>query len=159
MLKKLALVVLLAACSSADTAPTESTNLATPTAPHSQRTQWRARIAEDLARMPADQRVGLAQLQPALTRAQFLRFTDDAIHDARAASVFLDRLANGNESEGVRAALVDALPRTGGLYADAVVELVAAERSHTVRAAYVHTARRAPAAEAIAIAERGIADA
>lgn len=102
---------------------------------------------------------GLETLQPSVTRAGFLRFTDDAIHDPRAARVFLDRLEAGTESEGVRAALVDALPRTGGEYADAVLVLMAKERSPIVRAAYVHTARRAPPMQAIAIAERGFADA
>lgn len=100
----------------------------------------------------------LYQLQPSVTRAGFLRFTDEAIHDPRATRVFLDRLESGTESEGVRAALVDALPRTGGEYADAVIVLLETERSPIVRAAYVHTARRAPGKQAIAIAQRGLAD-
>jgi hypothetical protein len=104
------------------------------------------------------QRVELESLQPSVTRAGHLRFTTKAIHDPRAARVFLDRLQVGTESEAVRAALVEALPRTGGDYADEVLELMARERSAMVRAAYVHTARRAPAAQAIAIAERGFAD-
>lgn len=104
------------------------------------------------------QETELATLQPTPTRAGFLRFTTKAIHDPRAARVFLDRLESGTESEGVRAALVEALPRTGGDYADAALELMATERSPIVRAAYVHTARRAPTAQALAIAERGFAD-
>ncbi len=111
--------------------------------------------AEDMSEA---QETELMQLPPSVTRAGFLRFTDDAIHDPRAARVFLDRLESGTESEGVRAALVDALPRTGGDYADAILPLMAKERSPIVRAAYVHTARRAPAGQAIAIAERGFAD-
>jgi hypothetical protein len=108
--------------------------------------------------LPEAQQADLQRLQPAQTRAGFLRFTDKAVHDPRAARVFLDRLESGAESEAVRAALVEALPRTGGDYADAVVELIATERSPLVRAAYVHTARRAPATQAIAIVQRGFAD-
>lgn len=100
----------------------------------------------------------LYQLQPTVTRAGFLRFTDESIHDPRVARVFLDRLESGTESEGVRAALVDALPRTGGEYADAVIVLLEKERSPIVRAAYIHTARRAPGKQAIAIAQRGLGD-
>ncbi|MFN0245276.1 MAG: HEAT repeat domain-containing protein [Kofleriaceae bacterium] len=104
------------------------------------------------------QQVELESLQPSVTRAGHLRFTTKAIHDPRAARVFLDRLHVATESEAVRAALVEALPRTGGDYADEVLELMAKERSPLVRAAYVHTARRAPAAQAVAIAQRGLAD-
>jgi HEAT repeat protein len=131
-MKKLFIVMALAACS-------------TPNAP-----------ATD--EMTEAQESELANLQPSMTRAGFLRFTTKAIHDPRAARVFLDRLEVGTESEGVRAALVEALPRTGGEYATEVLELMAKERSPIVRAAYVHTARRAPAAQAIAIAERGLGD-
>lgn len=131
-MKKILFMFALAACS-------------TPDAP----------IADE---MTEAQEAELASLQPSVTRAGFLRFTTKAIHDPRAARVFLDRLESGAESEGVRAALVEALPRTGGEYADAIVELMAKERSPLVRAAYVHTARRAPALQAIAIAERGFVD-
>lgn len=124
-------------------------------------TTWRDRVRSDLAAMKASAPqllVELTQLAPSKTRAGFVRFTSDAIHDPRAASVFLDRLARGGDSDDVRAALVEALPRTGGTFADAAVELMGTERSSVVRAAYVHAARRAPGAQAIAIMTRGLAD-
>lgn len=123
---------------------------------------WRARVAAELAALRRDApalHAELATLQPARTRAGLLRFTTSSIHDPRVAAVFLDRIVNAREPEPVRAALVEALPRTGGLYADAAAELIASERSPLVRATYVHAARRAPADPALAIIERGLADA
>lgn len=147
---------------SADVTPTPTPTPTSPTvAPARVATTWRERVRADLSAMKASApqlHAELAQLAPSKTRAGFVRFTSDAIHDPRAASVFLDRLARGGDSDDVRAALVEALPRTGGTYADAAVELMGAERSSVVRAAYVHAARRAPAAHAIAIMTRGLAD-
>jgi hypothetical protein len=122
---------------------------------------WRDRVSADLAAMRASSPQLLAeltQLAPRITRARLARFTSDAIHDPRAASVFLDRLAHGGESEQVRAALVEALPRTGGTFADAAVDLFAGETSSVVRGSYVFAARRAPAAQALILIKRGLAD-
>ncbi len=122
---------------------------------------WRDRVKADIAGLQATAPQLLAeltQLAPTKTRAGFVRFTSDAIHDPRAASVLLERLARGGESDGVRAALVEALPRTGGRYADAVVELFAVERSAHVRTTFVHAARRAPAADAVALLTRALGD-
>lgn len=123
---------------------------------------WRDRVAAEVAALRASSPQLLAELTalaPAKTRAGHVRFTSDAIHDPRAASVFLDRLARGGESEDVRAALVEALPRTGGAFADAAVELFGSESSALVRGSYVFAARRAPAPQAIALVKRGLADA
>lgn len=87
-------------------------------------------------------------LQPRKTRAKFLRFTTSAIHDPVVAEVFLERLASGSETPEVRAALVEALPRTGGDYADAVLGLYADERDASVRVAMIGAMRRAPRVQA-----------
>jgi len=97
--------------------------------------------------------------QASLNQILDTEFTSDALHDPRAASVFLDRLSRGGESDEVRAALVEALPRTGGTYADAAIDLLANETSAMVRGSYVFAARRAPAAQAIVLIKRGLADA
>lgn len=149
-----------------DVAPPTATGAARPTppAPAPARTTngpWRDRVSAELTALRASSPqllTELTQLAPTITRARFVRFTSDAVHDPRAAAVFLDRLSRGGESEEVRAALVEALPRTGGEFADAAVDLVVTETSALVRGSYVFAARRAPAAQAIALIKRGLAD-
>jgi hypothetical protein len=122
---------------------------------------WRARVTADLAALRDTAPALLAELTslaPQRTRAGHARFTSDALHDPRAASVLLDRLAAAHETEDTRVALAEALPRTGGVYADAVVDLLELERAAAVRAVLVSTARRAPADHALAILRRGFAD-
>jgi hypothetical protein len=142
--------------------PTVADNTAPPAAPVRTVTgTWRDRVSADLdaLRTSSPQLLAdLTQLAPTMTRARFARFTSDAIHDPRAASVFLNRLARGGESEQVRAALVEALPRTGGTFADAAVDLLASETSSLVRGSYVFAARRAPAAQARILIKRGLED-
>ncbi len=158
----------------AEPAPAAPTEVATPTAdgtaqptapvaapPRATNGTWRDRVSAELTAMRASSPqllTELTQLAPTITRARLVRFTSDAIHDPRVAAVFLDRLSRGGESEEVRAALVEALPRTGGEFADAAVELVATEKSAVVRGSYVFAARRAPAAQAIVLIKRGLAD-
>jgi HEAT repeat protein len=101
----------------------------------------------------------LASLEPMRTRAGSLRFSTRAVHDPAAAAVFLHRLREGGEDEEVRRALVEALPRTGGDYGDALVDLLSDEDSAAVRVAMVGALRRAGTAAAdtglrLAIADR-----
>ena len=122
---------------------------------------WRARVAADVAALRAaspELYAELAALAPRTTRAGLLRFTTQVDRDPRAAAVFLDRLARGGASEGERGALVEALPRTGGVFADALAELMAAEPSAAVRAVYVFVAWRAPEALALPVLRRGFTD-
>ena len=158
--------LLVAACATseptADRGTAEPLVISSAPAPTPVAGDWRTRIRAHVAELRTTNptlHAELAQLAPAQTRAGFLRFTASAIRDPHAAAVFLDRLVNGGEREEVRAALVEALPRTGGLYADAVGELIATEPAASVRAAYVHSVKRAPAAEALPVLERGLADA
>lgn len=168
MLKQLAIAsfLFLAACSApaddVSTGSTTRTPLAQPVAqPTAVTGDWRARVRVETAALRNTEPAlyaELSQLAPSQTRAGFLRFTSKAIHDPRAASVFLDRLIGGRESEQVRAALVEALPRTGGTYSDAAADLIATETSAMVRAAFVHSVRRAPAEHAVIVIERALGD-
>jgi HEAT repeat protein len=159
MQKVVAFSFLLAACSADDrTTPQEPAQTqATPTTASSS-VPWRDRVAAELAAMDPARRAEYAALAPQSTRAGGSRFTTDVIHDPLVAAVFIDRLAKRTDAEEVRVALAEALPRTGGLYADAVADLVTTESSATVRAVYVHGARRAPAEHGLAILRRGFAD-
>ena len=72
------------------------------------------------------------------------------------ASVVLDRLARKVDPEDVRVSLVEALPRNGGIYADALADLFVDEGSAKVRAAFV---RATPAQQILPIMRRALADA
>ena len=157
-------LAVLAACAAPDTAPdpVSATPLVAPApvasgVPGTWRDRVRVHAAELAAADPARSST-LRALAPARTRAGTPRFTDPAIHDPRAAAVLLQRLVDGGDPAPVRAALVEALPRTGGLYADAVRELVTAETSPEVRMAMVFSVRRAPAVDALAVIAAGLAD-
>lgn len=185
MSKRVAFMLLLAACDSDEVTTAPATPTATtaatapaPVAPAAAVTPappapptiaparvtaspWRDRVAADIAELRASSPQLLAELTslaPTVTRARSLRFTSDSVHDPRAAAVFLDRLSRGGDSDEVRAALVEALPRTGGVFADAAIDLIATETSPLVRGAYVFAARRAPGAPGLALIERGLAD-
>lgn len=157
----LAAALFASACSTPESAePGEVSSPPISPAP-STATDWRVRVHEDVAALQRDNATLYAELralQPEPTRAGFARFTSPAIHAPRATSVLIDRLAHGSETDEVRAALADALPRSGGRYADAMAELFTSESATTVRAAYVHAARRAPAGEATRLLALGFAD-
>ena len=158
-MRKFVIVILLAACSSADEAAPPATP-AQPAAPvvTASTAPWRERIATEIAALDPARKSELYALVPQATRAGGSRFTTDVIHDPSVAAVFIDRLAKKSDDEATRGALAEALPRTGGHYADAVAELVVVETSSAVRAIYVHGARRAPNDHALAILRRGLAD-
>lgn len=103
--------------------------------------------------------VDFLTLAPTTTRAGHLRFSTSEIHQAAAAEAFLRRLRAGDESAAVRLALVEALPRTGGAFADELVAYLPLEADALVRGAIVATARRAPATAASLLVAHGFADA
>jgi HEAT repeat protein len=70
-------------------------------------------------------------------------------------SVALDRLARKVDSEEIRVSLVEALPRNGGIYADAIADLFVDEGSAKVRAAFV---RATPSEQILPIMRRAFAD-
>ena len=156
------LVVVFAACTSADEPTVDRTPTVASEPAHAPTisNDWRARGAADVAAMKQTSPTLLAELQalaPSKTRAGHLRFTSTLPSDPRATSVLLDRLTRG-ASDDERAALVEALPRTTGTYADALVDLYDTERVPTVRAVYVFAAKRAPSELALHVIRRGLAD-
>ena len=160
------LVIFLAACGAPD--DTSIDRSATPlrpavTTPTQQPIggDWRVRVAaevSDLRTSAPALHAELTALAPSRTRAGILRITSTPSADPRATSVFLDRLARGDGSAAERAAYAEVLARTTGTYADALVDLFAAEREVAVRAAYVHTVRRVTTDHAVTVLQRGLAD-
>jgi HEAT repeat protein len=100
----------------------------------------------------------LRSLQPRPTRAGHLRFTGPLVHDPRAAGIFIDRLSRNDEPATVRAALAEALPRTGGDFAEAAAALVRTDPDPTVRATLVEVMQRADAKHAMVAIRHGLAD-
>ena len=162
-MKKLVIAILLAACSADESTAPAPQQPAAPAPVVSTSANWRERIAADIATLDAARKAELYALAPQTTRAGTARFTTEVINDPshahHVAAVFIDRLARQLDDEATRGALAEALPRTGGVFADAVAELVGQEGSQRVRAIYVHGARRAHRAElGVAIVRRGFAD-
>jgi HEAT repeat protein len=160
-----ALIIFLAACGGTEETTIE--NPGTPlkpavTAPaQSVSADWRVRVAADVADLRTSDPTLLAELTavaPQRTRAGILRFTSTPSADPRATSVFLDRLARGGGTVAERAALGEVLARTTGTYADALVDLFAAERDAAVRSAFVHSAKRATSEHAVTVIQRGLGD-
>ena len=159
------ILLLSAACGGTEDAPVDRASSAPLVAPAPAQAptidgDWRARVQADVAALQAQDPSLYAELMalaPAKTRAGHLRFTSTPSADPRATSVLIDRLLRG-ASEDERAALIEALPRTRGMYADALVELFSSEPVASVRAVYVHAAKRAPADHALRVLQRGLAD-
>ncbi len=160
-----ALIIVLAACGGTEDTTIE--NPGTPlkpavTAPaQSVSADWRVRVAADVADLRTSDPTLLAELTaiaPQRTRAGILRFTTTPSADPRATSVFLDRLARGGGTAAERAAIGEVLARTTGTYADALVDLFAAERDASVRSAFVHSAKRATSGHAVTVIQRGLGD-
>jgi HEAT repeat protein len=161
MLKRASLLFALAACAASTDEPGIATSPNRPAPSTQVHSDWRARVAAEVLALRTSSPAHYDELRraaPHKTRAQTLRYTTDVIHDPRAASVFLERLVENLDTAEVRAAIVEALPRTGGVYADAVGDLMKTETSAAVRTAYVFAVRRAPADHAIAVLARGLSD-
>lgn len=161
------LVVFLfaAACGTPDAAPVDRTAgtpaVASPAATPTIHGDWRARVQAEVAALKADAPALYAELTalaPSRTRAGLPRFTQTLSSDPRATSVLLDRLVRGG-AVAERLALAEALGRTTGTYADALVDLLDAEATPEVRGVLVFVARRAPADHALRVLQRGFADA
>lgn len=162
ILSVLALSLLLAACG--ETGKTDATDpggAGGKADSTSDADDWRQRVAEDLATLRKHDPARLDRLlamEPLQTRAGHERFTTDTVHDPFAASVFINRLDRQAEAVGTRSALAEALPRTGGLYLDAIEDLLRAETDAGVRSVMIAGARRGDREVAHAVLGRGLSD-
>ena len=96
--------------------------------------------------------------QPGITRAGTPRFTDPTLYNPALTPVILERLSSGGENDYVRLALVELLPRTGGEWDGALVELYTTEPSADVRSVMVEVTRRADPEDARALLRQATAD-
>jgi hypothetical protein len=122
---------------------------------------WQARVDATVKTLAAEDPAlheRLLSMEPATTHAGSIRFTDPAIHDPRATAVLLHRLQTENLDPAMRAALVEALPRTGGDYGEAAVALLGQEKDASVRTALVGTMRRAQPDRAVEGVSLGLSD-
>lgn len=122
---------------------------------------WRTSVEQAVTQLRQDdpqRATSLYDLGPRSTRAQTLRFSGPLVRDPIAAAVFLDRLAQGQETPEVRAALVEALPRTTGPFGPALVDLFDTESEEAVRLQMVAVMRTADAASARTVLELGFGD-
>ena len=141
--------------------PTSLAGNETQTQSETMGADWEGFVAAEVERVrqaSPERYDAIRQLEPRSTRADLLRFTGDAVRHPDAAPLLLARYLEGNESPQVRAALVEALPRTGGVFGPAVADLLARERDPGVRSVMVHALRRADAPSALAGFELGLAD-
>ncbi|MBV1861212.1 MAG: HEAT repeat domain-containing protein [Nannocystaceae bacterium] len=139
--------------------PADDSNSMTPFALGA---DWRLSVDDAVARLRAQEpqlAEALYAMGPRTTRAGTARFTGPLVRRPIAAAVFLDRLtAGGDVSSEVRAALVEALPRTTGPFGPAVIALLAQESDARVRVAMVASLRTADAPSALAGLELGLHD-
>lgn len=83
----------------------------------------------------------LLTLRPDRRVGDELFFAQPEIDDPRAAAVLLKRLLNGDDPVGVRLAVVDALPATGGDWQEGAAALVGIDASPKVRKKLVEVLR------------------
>ncbi len=123
---------------------------------------WQVRHEAAVAALWQDQpdlATDLWAVQPQPTRAKFLRFWGGIVDEPGAQAVLLDRYLHGDESMGVRHALIDAIARSGSDYEQAFIALMPAEPDPWVRAAFVHSLRRADPVHAEPMLRQALADA
>ena len=123
---------------------------------------WRAWMDAEVAALQASDRSrfdALMSMEPLPTRAQTLRFRGDLVRDPAAAPVLLHRLVTSHEDAAVRAAIVEALPRTGADVGTALADLLALESDAGVREVIVATSWRASSDAGLATLRRGMNDA
>lgn len=123
-------------------------------------TGWQADLARAVVQAersaPAAVRA-LRTLQPLTTRAGTLRLVGDPLDAETASPVLAARLLQSTDP-GLRSALAEALPRTGGDWAPWTAHLAATEADPSVRAVLLEALERAPRATALPALVVGLSD-
>jgi hypothetical protein len=116
------------------------------------RDDWEAWVAAEVERIRAEDPElynGVRTIEPRVTRARTLRFSDaNLLARPEAGPLLLDRLVNGNEPDEVRAALVEAIGGSGAPFGPAIVDLFERERDVQVRRIMASVLRYADKASA-----------
>jgi hypothetical protein len=124
--------------------------------------QWQAWLSSEVARVQTEAPEWFEHVmtvEPKRTRSGFLRLVGPELEDPSAAPVLLHRYQTAGERPEVKAAVVAALVRTNGGYAQVIADLLATEADPLVRVGMISSLRRVPGADAIAAIEVGLADA
>ncbi|MCA9711667.1 MAG: HEAT repeat domain-containing protein [Myxococcales bacterium] len=122
---------------------------------------WRPWVESEVDRLRRDRPEhfdAVMGLPARTTRAGLLRLTGPLIRDPDSAPILLHRLLSRGESAEVRAAIVEALPRTTGDYSAALADLMALETEPQVRELIAFSLHRAQAPHAIDGLAMGLAD-
>ncbi|MCX4241009.1 HEAT repeat domain-containing protein [Paraliomyxa miuraensis] len=119
---------------------------------------WMEAQVDRLRREQPDTFDAVMALEARPTRAGLLRLTGPAVRNPDAAPILLYRLLSKGESTAVRAAIVEALPRTGGDFSAAAAELMALETAPEVREVLCAALQRAQAPHALEGLALGVAD-
>lgn len=122
---------------------------------------WRPWVEAEVDRLRAERPEYFDQvmaLPVRSTRAGFPRMTGPLVREPDAAPILLHRLLTKAEPSDVRAAIVDALPRTTGDFSAAAAELITLETDPRVRELLCATLQRAEPPYAIEGLARGLQD-
>lgn len=157
MTTRITLIVALLATACTQAAPDSE-----PTSRQANAGDWKAEAAQDadtVRKTDPDRVLAFGELQPIRTRKGTLRFVGEAVRDPAAAPLLLARLAEGESDPEVRAALIEALPRTGGDYGGALVEMLGEEEDADLRVQMIAALERADAGAATEGLRVGLTDA
>lgn len=123
--------------------------------------EWEAWLSAETGRIRKEKpelHDAIRSLEAMTTRARTLRIAGPILHDPDVSPLLLDRVINGNDTDEMRAALIEALPRTGGSFGPAIVSLLTRERDAHVRATMVGVLRHVDAGAAHLGLSAGLTD-
>ncbi|MCH9687469.1 MAG: HEAT repeat domain-containing protein [Deltaproteobacteria bacterium] len=144
-----------------DVSPAEASADAVAVTPAVAVEKWRPWMDAEVERLRNEQPEyfdTMMSLEARTTRAGFPRISGPLVRNPDAAPILLYRLLSKSEPVAVRAAIVDALPRTMGDYSAALAELMTLETEPRVRELIAASLYRAAAPYALDGLALGLAD-